>query len=221
MDYIPPERPALIAQARDKDRRAVYKIVDTGQIDQMDQFDDFDEVTTSFQDERVRQDGLKPGQYFPLCKAEDNQLTFYVQEHKSCSVPTFAAFRALTKLNPVNLEQPFLSDKQLGLVKEILGDKLDKTKCDLNARINDVGGRKVLDVITISKTKPTIVGNAFFVVSDAKSHVIEEVGYKGARKDDKYWLDEARSMLASIKFVKEDAAKTGTPEFKSPSHNRK
>ena len=44
MDYIPPERPALIAQARDEERRAVYKIVDTGQIDQMDLMDDFHEL---------------------------------------------------------------------------------------------------------------------------------------------------------------------------------
>ena len=33
--------------------------------------------------------------------------------------------------------------------------------------------------------------------------MIEEVGYKGARKDDKYWLDKANSMFASVKFVKE------------------
>ena len=207
MDYIPPERPALIAQARVEDRRHVYKIIDTGKIDKMDLLDDFHNLSTEEDGQRVRKHGLKPGQYYPLCQADDNQLTFYVQEHKPCSVPTFAAFRALTKLNPVRPEGPLLSEKQIQSISEILGEKLDKTRCGLNADINEVGGRKVLEVTTISKQKPSVIGSTYYVVSDAKNRVIEEVGFKGARKDDKYWLDEAGSMFASVKFIKEKAQK--------------
>lgn len=209
MDYIPPERPALIAQARNEDRRHVYKIIDTGQIDEMDLFDDFHNLSTSEQYERVRQRGLKPGQYFPLCQADENQLTFYVQEHKPCSVPTFAAFRALTKLDPSNPEQLYLSEKQLGLIREILGDKMDITKYDVKVRpeiLSSTGkNRRGLFATTMSKQKPTVIGSAYYLVSDAKNRVIEEVGFKGARKDSKYWLDEASAMFASVKFVKEKA----------------
>ena len=38
--------------------------------------------------------------------------------------------------NPVRPAQPWLSEKQLGLISEILGDKLDKSKFDLNANVN-------------------------------------------------------------------------------------
>jgi len=201
MDYIPPERPALIAQARDEERRGAGKICYTGQIDQMDLLDDFHSLGTFEDWDRQRKHGLKLGQYFPLCQSDDNQLTFYVQEHKPCSVPTFAAFRALTKLN--RPDDPWLPEKQIGLVTEILGDKLDKSKFDLKARVDDVGGRKVLEVATISRQKPTLVGRAYLVVSDAKNRVIEEIGFKGAKKENRYWLDEAGSMLASVKFIKE------------------
>ncbi len=118
-------------------------------------------------------------------------------------MPSFEAFRALTKLNPVRPEGPFLSLKQLGTITEMLGDKLDKSKFDLNVAVNEVGGRKVLEVTTISRQKPTIIGSAYYLVSDPRNRVIEEVGFKGARKDDKYWLDEAGSMFASVKFIKE------------------
>ena len=39
----------------------------------------------------------------------------------------------------------------------------------------------------------------------AKNRVIEEVRYKGARKDSKYWLDEAQLMMSSVQFIKEKA----------------
>jgi hypothetical protein len=204
MDYLPPERPALVAQAKTDDGRHVYKIVDTGQIDQMDQFDDFDEATTYEKWDAVRKQGLKPGQYLPLCKAEDNQLTFYVQEHKPCSQVTFNAFCGLTKVNTAGRpEGPWLSLQQIKLVSEILKDKLDQSKFDVKARPDDVGGRRVLEISTISKQKPIVIGTAYYLVSNSRDRVIEEVGFKGARKDNKYWIDEAGLMLASVKFVKE------------------
>ncbi len=205
MDYIPPERPVLIAQARDEERRAVYKICDTGQIDQMDELDDFTGGQTSEQWEQTRKKGLKPGQFVELCRADDPscKLTFYVQEHKPCSVPTYEAFQALMKLNPVRPSQPWLTEKQLGTITETLGDKLDRTKFDMNANVTEVGGRKVLSLTTLSKQKPAIVASAYYLVADTKNRVIEEIGYKDVRKDNKYWRDEAGSMLASVKFVKE------------------
>jgi hypothetical protein len=206
MDYIPPERPALIAQAKDEERRAVYKIIDTGQIDQMNELDDFTGGPTGIQWDSMRKNGgIKPGQYVELCHADDpsSKLTFYVQEHKPCSVPTYEAFSALMKLKPVRPSQPWLNDKQLGTISEILGAKLDKSKFDMNANVNDVGGRKVLSLTTVSKQKPTIVASAYYLLADAKNRVIEEVGYKNARKDDKYWRDEATRMLTSVKFIKE------------------
>lgn len=206
MDYLPPERPALIAQAKTDDGRHIYKIIDTGQIDQMDLFDDFHNLSTSFQYERARAHGLKPGQYFPLCKPDDDssQLTFYVQEHRPCSQMTFNAFCALTKVNTVGRpEGPWLSLKQISLVSEILKEKLDQTKFEVKARPDDVGGKRVLEITTISKQKPKVIGTAYYLVSNSKDRLIEEVGFKGARKDNRYWIDEAGAMLASVKFVKE------------------
>lgn len=213
MDYIPPERPALIAQARAEDRRHVYKFSDTGQIDQMDLLDDFDPLGTEEDSERVRKHGLSPGQYFPLCKAEDNQLTFYIQEHKPCSAPAFAAFVALSKTKIDSITNPFhkVPESQLKFLGEILGDKLDKSKfarADVSYEaIPSVSGeRRGLVVVTETKQNPPTLGQAYYVVSDSKNRVIEEIGYKGAKKNDKYWIDEAVSMFASVKFKKENAS---------------
>jgi hypothetical protein len=135
---------------------------------------------------------------------------------------TFNAFCALTKINTVGRpEGPWLSPKQISLVSELLKEKLDQTKFELKAHPDDVAGRRVLEITTISKQKPILTGTAYYLVSNAKDRVIEEIGFKGARVDNRYWLDEAESMLVSIKFVKEGAAKTGSPEFKSPSHKHK
>lgn len=207
MDGIPPQPPALVAQLRAEDRRAVYTICYTGQIDQMDQLDDFTGGQSSEQWEKTRKCGLKPGQYVELCRADDpsSTLSFYVQEHKPSSVPTYEAFRTFTKPDPVCPSQPWLSTDQLRPLTELLGEKLDKSKFDVSARTDSVGGRKVLEINTISKQKPTIIGRSYYLVSDPKNRVIEEVGFKGARRDNKYWLDEAGLMLASIKFVKEKA----------------
>jgi hypothetical protein len=84
-----------------------------------------------------------------------------------------------------------------------LKDKLDQSKFDVKARPDDVGGRRVLEISTISKQKPIVIGTAYYLVSNSRDRVIEEVGFKGARKDNKYWIDEAGLMLASVKFVKE------------------
>ncbi|MBX9689457.1 MAG: hypothetical protein K2X27_22295 [Candidatus Obscuribacterales bacterium] len=215
MDYLPPERPVLIAQVRTEDRRHAGKIVDTGQIDQMLLLDDFLKGVPS-DEESARMRKPKPGQYFQLCQAEDDseKLVFYIQEHKPCSVPSFAAFVAMTKLNPVRLGRgDDLNDKQLASLKEILGEKLDSSKYTVNAHADEVEGRKALYVTTVSKQKPATIGSAFYIVSDAKSRIVEEVGFKGAKKDNnRYWLDEAYQMLASLKFVKEkDSAKESKP----------
>lgn len=206
MDYLPPEKPALIAQVRAEEHRHVGKIVDTGQIDQMLLLDDFLKGVPS-DEESARMRKPKPGQYYRLCQADDDseQLVFYMQEHKSCSVPSFAAFIAMTKVDPAKLGRgDDLSDKRLALLKEILGEKLDTSKYAVSAHAEEVDGRKTLYVSTVSKQKPETIGSAFYVVSDAKNRIVEEVGFKGAKKDkNKYWLDEAYQMLASLKFVKE------------------
>lgn len=215
MDYLPPERPALIAQAREEERRSVYDfVIDFGQIDRMREFGDFT-GPSGFDMDILRRRGLVPGQYVELGHADDpaSKLTFYLQEHKPCSVPTYEAFRSLLKLNPFRPSQPWLTTEQLGSLSEILGDKLNKSKFEINANVNEIGGRKVLSLTTISKQKPAMLLSALFVVADSKNRVIEEIGYKDVRKDDKYWRDNASYMLTSIKFIKE---KTNDTEKKKP-----
>lgn len=210
MDYIPPERPALIAQARDnEEHRPVYKfIIDFGQIQQMNDFGGIKGGPNGIQMDIIRDKGLKPGQYVDLGHSVDPScnLSFYLQEHKPCSVPTFAAFRALTKLDPARPEGPLLSEKQIGKISEILGDKLDKAKFETRAMANEIGGRKVLLVSTFTKKEPKVVGCAYYLVSDAKNRVVEEIGFKGVREDNKYWLEEAQMMLDSVKFIQEKSS---------------
>lgn len=200
MDYVPPERPAIIAEANKRlvaeSHRSWGKLIDTGMIDQMPYPSNWLDTTTWFQ--RVNLKALKPGQRVALLKPNTGSgPLIYIEQHKPCSQKAFESFAHIVKEN----KPGDLSGTQLTSLSEILGDRAtDKSYCT-QAAVMDLGGRKGIDVFS-GRPSEHRMGRAFFLVSDPKHRLIQEVGYEGAKGGGDEWRNDAEEMLNNIQFVK-------------------
>ncbi|HEY9793557.1 MAG TPA: hypothetical protein V6D22_24375 [Candidatus Obscuribacterales bacterium] len=201
MDYLPPEKPAVIAKADQKlmaaRHEASYAFVDLGTIRALPEPEDWDSTQTYEQQLGLHK--LTPGQRVIFAKPDSAvQPVWYIDQHKPCSP---AAFDAFTKLVNGNTAQ-ILGQPQLQPLKDILGSKATDKTFDIQADVTERGGRKVLNIL-YSRHGAKTFGHALYLVADTKKRLIQEVGYEGANFGKDHWSEEAQQMLANIKFKPE------------------
>jgi hypothetical protein len=202
MDYLPAERPILIAQANEsraaERRQPVYRIVELGPIDQMVRLQDWQNAITFEQHLKLR-DHLNPGQRIILAKPENANLpVLYIDQHKPYPVPTYQAFQSLLKLKIVDT----LTEQQISSIGSILGDKADSKKFYRQAYLESMGGRTGVSMF-FTRLSDSKTGRAFYFTADPKLRTIDEFGYEGAvQKKGNHWRTEADEMFRSVEFRK-------------------
>jgi len=197
MDYLPPEKPAIVAKADSQflaqRYQSPYAWCLMGEVKELPDPGDWKDLLDEEQQERLEK--LKPGQKAVFAKPESApEPVWYIYQHKPCSTAAFSAFEKLIQKPTV---MP-LTEAQLLPLKEIIGtkpcDKASRTESDVLA----MRGRHALSVcVTNAATHRT--SHALYVISDSNQRLIQEVGFDGANFKN-HWGDEAETMLMGIEF---------------------
>lgn len=195
MDYLPPERPAIVAQAKPQasDRRgeAYYEFVDLGMIDALPEPQDWTNTKTYEQRQQLHE--LKPGQREIFAKPDTQpQPVYYMYQHKPCSSAAFTAFRKILRAEVGELERYDLES-----VHELLGTRAEKG-CDTKAGVMFAIKTPVLRVFS-RKVGEKNYSECIFAISDAKQRLVQEIGFEGA-KPGEHFSEEARDMLNGIEL---------------------
>jgi hypothetical protein len=202
MDYVPVEKPVVIAQANERliaeYHKSHPKLIDTGIIDQMPYPGTWSEMTTWSQNLHLK--SLKPGEKISLLKPSTALgPVIYTEQHKPCSQKTYENFARIVKAD----KSGDLTDGEVASLSEMLGVRATDKSFRIQAGVVDLGGRKGINLF-FGRPSEHKVGRAFFVVSDPKNRLIQEVGYEGAKPGSDPWRKEAEDMLNNIQFVKSD-----------------
>lgn len=201
MDYLPPDKPVLVAKADERQLTQHHKhlreFVDIGKIDHMPATNDWASATTFEQWQAMLKSGLKPGLQLIFAKPKSaSEPVLYIRDHKPCTPTVFNAFR-----NLLDERTDELNEAQVQSIAEILGEKANAKTYFPIATVTTLGGRKGINVHWDRKRQSThYLGRSFYFISDAHKRVIEEVGYEGAKGQD-HWRQEAEDMLNRIEFI--------------------
>jgi hypothetical protein len=203
MDYVPPERPAIVAQASDRllaDRqRTVFASAfgDVGMIDTLPETGEWIDTTTW--EQRMLLTDLKPGQRVVFAKPRlAAKPLFYINQLQPCSPPIFAMFDKLIKADHFAR----LGASELEPLREILETKVTDKKFHTHAGQIDINGHHALMVNCFNTTNNTY-SESIFIVANRKKRLIQEIGYEGATEGDAHWSKEAHEMLMNIELKSE------------------
>jgi hypothetical protein len=200
MDYLPPDKPALIAKADHallaEYHQHTYKFIDIGKMSQMLDPGDWKSPITLEKWEFLKKHGLKPGQRVIFARPDPTPVPFfYVTEHKPCSAAAYKSFTQFISKDVIEL-----NDKQLQSISEILQEKANSKTYQTQVEIMTVGGRNGINVFFDRSTKNShYIGRAFFFVANPKKRIIEEFGYEGAPAPN-HWRKEADTMFRTVEF---------------------
>ena len=202
MDYLPPEPPAMVAQASERLLAEYHRIEfssafgDMGMIDTLPDTGEWDDTTTWKQ--RMFLVNFKPGQRVVFAKPTlASKPEFYIDQHNPVSESTFAFFKKIVDRD----EAPVLDSNQLQPLRELLGSRITDKRYSTHAFAKDFGPHHTLKVRTYGPDKTYT--ECIFVIADRKKRLIQEIGYEGATDADQHWSHDAGEMLINIELKPE------------------